>query len=329
MAVHRITLAVATLGLFTASINVGAFVPQLRSSSSSLLDHHHFHSVGRQPTITKSTFENNRGCLLRLQQQQRDYYPPKQSATSSDETVSENVVAAAVAGGDDDMVGVTIVDGSIWTAATVIGQQSLLIPLALGLGQWLGTPFRVDIDLSSISFGLLAIVPLGLIAVGLDQFEERFPALNDVTIATQRAVLLFLGGTFRPVFTSVAALGVGLAAGFGEELLFRGVVQTKLVEALQDMFIRTPSIADASTILAVLLSSLAFGALHAVTFMYFILATLGSIYFGYLMVAFDGNLAVPIVCHAFYDVAALVSAHWEIGKMTMAQKMALLEEPTE
>lgn len=88
----------------------------------------------------------------------------------------------------------------------------------------------------------------------------------------------------------------GLAAGFGEEMLFRGILQSGLASQM-------------GNVAGVIVASVIFGALHAVTPMYAFLAWLASLYFGYLYLA-SGNLAVPIFTHAIYDVGALFYAHW-------------------
>jgi uncharacterized protein len=99
----------------------------------------------------------------------------------------------------------------------------------------------------------------------------------------------------REVFpdATVAQLAViSLLAGVGEELLFRGVLQT-LVERWT-----TPLVGLAA-------ASLVFGALHAMSRLYFALATAVGAYLGTLLLWFD-DLTVPIVTHALYDFVALV-----------------------
>jgi membrane protease YdiL (CAAX protease family) len=86
---------------------------------------------------------------------------------------------------------------------------------------------------------------------------------------------------------------ISLAAGVGEELLFRGVMQTALARW------------SGSTAVGVGLASLAFGAVHAVSLTYLVLAGLIGVYLGWLFLATD-NLAPPILAHAIYDFAALV-----------------------
>ena len=79
-------------------------------------------------------------------------------------------------------------------------------------------------------------------------------------------------------------------------MLFRGVLQYSLE-------------AKVGTAGSLVVASIIFGALHAVTPLYALLAGIASLYFGYLYLSF-GNLAVPIYAHALYDVAALYYAHW-------------------
>ncbi|MDR0522376.1 MAG: CPBP family intramembrane metalloprotease [Planctomycetaceae bacterium] len=86
---------------------------------------------------------------------------------------------------------------------------------------------------------------------------------------------------------------VSLLAGIGEELLFRGFMQSGLCK------ISLPAW------LSILLTSLLFGLAHAVTLTYFLLACVISIYLGWLLVWTD-NMFVPIAVHALYDFFILL-----------------------
>ena len=200
------------------------------------------------------------------------------------------------------------------TTFALIGGQSLLIAGAAVAAFFVGTPNwgfgpGISFDFQSIRTGSLLALPLGAFAAGLDLIEDRFPALKDVTTATQRSVLALLGGTWKPQIALITALALGMAAGFGEEMLFRGILQYELGSRF-------------GQVIAVGLSSIIFGALHAVTPMYAALATIASIYFGgvYLM---TGNLAVAIACHAVYDIWALLFAHWTVSQLTDKERKAL------
>ncbi len=205
----------------------------------------------------------------------------------------------------------------IKTTIALVGGQSLLIGAAVIAAKFVGTPNLglgpgVDASWTNIGKGILWSLPLGLLAVALDFVEERFPALKEVTKATQSSVLSLLGGTFKPLIGFTTALALGAAAGIGEEMLFRGVMQFELGARFGSDFV------------AVALTSIVFGALHAVTPLYAGLAALASVYFGWLYLA-TGNLVIPIVTHAFYDWAALLYAHWTVANMSETEQQSLIE----
>jgi membrane protease YdiL (CAAX protease family) len=85
---------------------------------------------------------------------------------------------------------------------------------------------------------------------------------------------------------------VALLAGVGEELLFRGVAQRLLVDWT-------------SLPIGLLAGSLLFGFAHALSRLYFVLATLIGLYLGVLTVYYN-DLGAPITAHALYDFLALV-----------------------
>lgn len=212
-------------------------------------------------------------------------------------------------GGDDDLF-------EIRTTLALVGGQSLLIGFAAFVAYLFGTPnwgfgSGVSFDLSSIKTGFLFALPLGVLAAALDLVEDRFPPLKDVTTATQRSVLSLLGRSFKPAFALATSIGLGLAAGFGEEMLFRGVFQYELA-------------ARFGATIGVAVSSVVFGLLHAVTPLYAGLAGMASVYFGALYQMSD-NLAVPITCHVIYDIGALLYAHWTISQLSEKELQAVID----
>ena len=96
-----------------------------------------------------------------------------------------------------------------------------------------------------------------------------------------------------------------------EEWLFRGIFQTKM----SLMF---------GNEIALAVSGLVFGLLHAVTPVYALLAGAASVFFGYLYNT-SNNLAVPMVCHAVYDVGALIWAHYTVTALTKEEQQKILE----
>lgn len=204
------------------------------------------------------------------------------------------------------------------TTVALVGGQSLLVLIAAVLGSVLGVPNHglgpdISFTVDALKAAALYTLPLVVLAAVLDVVEDKVPALQDVTKATQRSVLSLLGGTFKPLLGLVTAAVLGMAAGFGEEMLFRGILQYELLHRFNW---------SSSPTVAIGLSSVLFGALHAVTPMYAALATVASVYFGVLY-AVTGNLAVPILCHALYDVGALLYAHWTVSRLPEAERATI------
>lgn len=66
------------------------------------------------------------------------------------------------------------------------------------------------------------------------------------------------------------------------------------------------------------------GLLHAVTPLYSILAATASLFFGYLY-NISHNLAVPMICHAVYDIGALLWAHFSVTGLSNKEQNEILE----
>jgi membrane protease YdiL (CAAX protease family) len=170
----------------------------------------------------------------------------------------------------------------------VLVSELVLAALALGFGWLLSDPplDRVSWSLAATGQGMLAAVPMMAALVVM----RRWP------IGPLRSLLELIETRLAPHLRQCSLLElalISLAAGVGEELLFRGVLQTAIAEY------------TGSAATGVGLASLAFGAVHAVSSTYFVLAGLIGVYLGWLMLATD-NLLPPILAHALYDFAALV-----------------------
>jgi membrane protease YdiL (CAAX protease family) len=103
-----------------------------------------------------------------------------------------------------------------------------------------------------------------------------------------------LDESLLPLFRDCSPLElalIALAAGVGEEALFRGAIQAGLGQ------LATPMV-------GLVVASVLFGLVHFITRTYAILAGLIGLYLGILFLVFD-NLLVAIVVHATYDFVAL------------------------
>jgi len=166
----------------------------------------------------------------------------------------------------------------------LIALEAALVPLAFVVG-WLFDVRPADQLLwstSATALGVAAAIPP---LVGVLLIDRPGPWRNLIDTVDDLLVPYLRRWTWLQ-FAAVSA-----AAGLGEELLFRGVIFVALARPL-------------GVPLALVISSLLFGALHAFTRAYVVYATLMGLYLGALLMA-TGNLLVPILAHAVYDFIAL------------------------
>jgi membrane protease YdiL (CAAX protease family) len=139
---------------------------------------------------------------------------------------------------------------------------------------------------ADVALGLLAAMPMvALLLVAL--WRATGPLARITKLVEQLVNILFASATILDV------AAVSAAAGFGEELLFRGLIQSG-----------TERLTGSAT-LAVAIGAVLFGAAHPITRTYALLAAVIGAYFGWLFVA-AGNLLVPIVAHGAYDLVAIL-----------------------
>jgi uncharacterized protein len=174
--------------------------------------------------------------------------------------------------------------------------QAVIVEGAIGLAAivlaWLfRVPIREQMPTldSAIAYsagrGIVATIPLLIIFAWLAR--SSWPPFVQLREQVERLVdELFAGATLGQL-----AL-VALLAGVGEELLFRGVLQSVAIRWT------TP-------VIGVMIASLLFGAAHALSKLYFVLATLISVYFAWIVLAYH-DLFAAIVAHSMYDFAALL-----------------------
>ncbi len=165
--------------------------------------------------------------------------------------------------------------------------EMALVGLAWGLGWLLGiSPWgTLQWSWRGLGLGLLATLPM----IPVFFLCERW------SIGPLRRIRQFIDEVVRPLLGGASTFELALlalAAGIGEELLFRGVLQG----VFEDRF---------GTATGLALASLLFGLAHAITPGYVVLAAGIGAYLGLTWIA-SGNLLVPIVAHALYDFLALL-----------------------
>lgn len=171
------------------------------------------------------------------------------------------------------VLSITLLEGALVLVAGALA-------LMFGLRPWAA----VHVSTSAVALSLTATVPL---VIGMLFFERA-------SWAWAREIRNLIRDQLLPLLRGAGSGGIALIAlmaGFGEELLFRGVIQAGLAGPL-------------GTFAALAITSLVFGLAHFVTRAYFVLATLIGLYLGLLYLWTD-NLLVPILVHALYDWVAL------------------------
>src|SRR5262245_29300552 len=170
-------------------------------------------------------------------------------------------------------------EGSLGAIAIIVGWL---------VGHW---PFigQTDQHLASAGWGLVATGPLFAALLLIDRFPIG-PLRRVREMAEQVIRHMFDGATYLQL------AAVSISAGFGEELLFRGLVQAGLSALIPGEF--APWIALA-------IASVLFGVCHWLNTTYALLAMLAGAYFGLLLIR-TGSLWAPVVAHATYDFIALV-----------------------
>ncbi|MFO0950992.1 MAG: type II CAAX endopeptidase family protein [Isosphaeraceae bacterium] len=162
-----------------------------------------------------------------------------------------------------------------------------LAPASLVLGWVLGVQplagFAWDVDAALL--GVAAALPMVLfLAVAL-----RWPVgpIRRVKEFFDRELAPALEGCEWPDLAVMSA-----AAGVGEEMLFRGVIQA----AFGKLF---------GPITAVAVTGVLFGLLHPISAAYAVIAGMLGAYLGVVWLV-SGNLLAPMVAHAVYDFIALL-----------------------
>ncbi len=137
----------------------------------------------------------------------------------------------------------------------------------------------------AVGRGIVATIPM------LCVFGTLVHAKNAELRQLREHVEWMVGEMFPRKSAAEFAL-VALLAGVGEELLFRGVLQAKLI--------------GWTTPLAGLwLASLLFGLAHALSRLYFAFAVAVGLFLGWITFQY-GDLVAPMVAHALYDFVALM-----------------------
>ena len=170
-----------------------------------------------------------------------------------------------------------------------IGFEMLLGVVGVIGGLLTGVPALTDLrfDPRAVGIGVVATLPLLPCFVAL--WRNRRPELGEIRETLERLLPRLLGGGDQARWLRV--LAVSIAAGVGEEILFRGFLQESLEQALGPAG-------------GIIVASIVFGLAHAISPAYAVIAAVMGLYLGCAW-RVSGNLLVPITIHAAYDAAAI------------------------
>ena len=185
--------------------------------------------------------------------------------------------------------------------------EASLIIVAIFLG-WIASinPFaNLFWSEKAVFLGVVGTLPLFIL----------FLALQHIQIAEIQKIRQLLLETLGPSLKDYQwsdLFVLAAIAGFSEEVLFRGVLQPWMEESW-------------GMNAGLILSSIVFGLVHAVTPLYAVIATLVGIYLG-LSLDYGGerNLWVPVIIHALYDFLAFI-ALMKAYKSQLSEKSNLHE----
>jgi membrane protease YdiL (CAAX protease family) len=175
-----------------------------------------------------------------------------------------------------------------------------LAPLSLFLGWWLGHNPLANFSWSHIDAVRGALAALPLIVLFLLMLRWPIGPLKQIKTFCQDEFVPLLAGSSWSDLALIA-----LSAGVGEEMLFRGVLQSSLAAWLGVGWGLT-------------LASVLFGLLHPISIPYVVVTIGVGVYLGggFLL---SGNLLTVMVTHALYDFALmgyLLRLHYPGGPNT-------------
>lgn len=196
-----------------------------------------------------------------------------------------------------------------WLLIIMQGLSSIVLFILTALAYWWWVERKTVADFNSrpvpavpvflFVFVLqLTFMPVNGYLTSINENIQLPPGLESILKRMEESateITEFLAKTDTLPQLLVNILVIGVIAGVGEELVFRGVVLRKLLKGLNNEH------------LAVWLSAIIFSAIHFQFYGFLPRVMLGAL-FGYLYV-WTGNIRVPIAAHIFNNTVAVILYH--------------------
>lgn len=163
------------------------------------------------------------------------------------------------------------------------------IVIAFGVGWVLDVSPLTNLTWNWSDLGIGALAALPMFAFFQLAFHTR--------IAAFRKIKQFLLDELGPRIEHGSILELFILSifiGLGEEMLFRGVLQSWAMQY--------------GVVAAIVFTNLLFGIVHSVTRLYVVIAALMGVYLSLLLVSFSPqNLLIPITTHTIYDFLCFIA----------------------
>ena len=132
-----------------------------------------------------------------------------------------------------------------------------------------------------------ALLPIAFFLYAMSRHAEKIASLRSLRNRVRTDIKAIFSNTGLPDLVLIS-----LMAGFSEEMLFRGVIQTEF---------------------GIFIASIVFGLMHAISAAYVIVTIVMGIYIG-AFYYYSGSLLVPVQIHFIYDLAALMYLRYCIAE---------------
>lgn len=181
----------------------------------------------------------------------------------------------------------------------ILTAQAVVLSL-LGLGLWHLSGRDLAVYITFDMRGILGGAMMGITAIGIAAASFRaFPRFCEKLVWMQSKTYDFL----KEPLPFPAIVWISICAGFGEEALFRGGLQTILGDWMGAPF-------------AIIISSLLFTAMHLSRPVISLILFLISLTFGYIYWQ-TGSLLLVMIGHALYDIFALSYLQREMQRLNI------------
>lgn len=202
---------------------------------------------------------------------------------------------------------------NVWAAATAafcgLGRLGTIFWTAI-TSMTKSTQFVPNLIVAAVAGAFLGVFVKAWLTEDTDDLGKPDPD-DSVTTPSLQLVLAIMGNRFQPLKAMLGSAVIGLAPGIGEEIAFRGVLQTVLARRL-------------STPQAIVVQAILFGLGHRTSGFYILLTGLVGLVLGTIYAATQ-NLAIPMFLHALLNTFMTFRGHVQVSDMTQEEITKLLQ----